>query len=325
MIERSDLVLVSSAAELGSLAAAARQLDLAPPAVSKRLAALESRLGLRLFHRSTRRLQLTPHGEAFLAQARPLLQGFEQLQAQLTERHDEPRGLIRLCSSFGFGHAWLGPLLAQFHAAYPQVQVQLHLREQLPDLRAAGFDAAVWLWAPRDPNVVTRRLASNRRIIVGAPAYLQRAGVPQTLDELAQHACLVVSENDDQPATWRLQDLAPRGAAVTMRVNGPLASNSGEVVRDWALAGHGLMLRSLWDVHEHLRSGRLQQVLPRYAMLDADVHWVLPPRAPNSSVPRRVRLLQQQLIQALATPPWLAPPTQRPGQASAPPAPRRRR
>ena len=85
------------------------------------------------------------------------------------------------------------------------------------------------------------------------------------------------------------------------------------------------MLRSLWDVHEHLRSGRLQQVLPRWAMLDADVHWVLPPRAPNSSVPRRVRLLQQQLIQALATPPWLAPPAQTPGQASAPPAPRRRR
>jgi len=319
MIERADLRLVACAAERGSLAAAARQLDLAPPAVSKRLAALEARLGLRLFHRSTRRLQLTPHGEAFLAQARPLLQGFEQLQAELAERHDEPRGQVRLCSSFGFGHAWLGPLLAQFHAEHPQVQVQLHLREQLPDLRAAGFDCAVWLWAPRDPNLVTRRLASNRRIIVGAPSYLARAGEPQSLDDLARHACLVVSENDDQPAVWRLQDLAPRGTAVTLRVAGPLASNSGEVVRDWALAGHGLMLRSLWDVHEHLRSGRLRQVLPRYAMLDADVHWVLPPREPNSAVPRRVRLLQQRLIQALAQPPWLAP------AAPSPPAPRRRR
>ena len=321
MIEREDLALVAHVVAEGSLAGAARVLDLGPPAVTKRLAALESRLKQRLFHRTTRRLQLTPEGEAFVQRARLLLEGFAELEHEFNERVVEPRGLLRICASFGFGRAWVAPAIARLQALHPGIELQLHLSEQLPDLESGRFDAAVWLWRPHKAALRSRRLAVNRRIIVAAPDYLQRAGVPQEPDELGHHQCLVVREHSDRPAVWRLDTLARAGTSLAVRVHGALSSNSGEVVRDWALAGAGLMLRSLWDVHAHLASGRLVHVLPDYAMLDADIHFVTPPRSASQPVPRRLRLLQEHLVRELAEPPW-APWLSR---LSARPAPRLRR
>jgi len=318
MIERSDLDLVLQVVAQGSLAGAARALDLAPPAVTKRLAALESRLALRLFHRTTRRLQLTPEGEAFVDKARALLDGFAALEHELGERLAEPRGLLRVCSSFGFGRAWVAPALARFQAAHPGVELQLQLSEQLPELEAGRFDAAVWLWRPSQPALLSRKLASNRRILVGAPSYLKRAGVPQQPQDLAQHQCLVVREHVDRPALWRLDALQRGQPSQTVRVHGALSCNSGEVVRDWALAGLGLMLRSLWDVHEHLASGRLVHLLPQFAMLDADIHFITPPRGARLAAPKRLRLLQEHLSREFAQAPWLH-------ATSARPAPRPRR
>lgn len=321
MIDRVDLKMVLQVVEHGSLSAAARALDLAPPVVTKRLAALEARVGVRLFHRTTRRVSPTAEGQQFLLHARQLLDGFGALEAALAEGAAEMQGPLRLCSSFGFGRTWVAPLVAEFSALHPKVTVQLHLCEQLPDLGVAGFDAAVWLWAPRDTSMVSRRLAANRRVVVAAPAYIERHGSPQTPSDLSRHVCLVVRENDDRPTLWRLQGLArPQRDIQTVRVSGPLSSNSGEVVRDWALAGRGLMLRSLWDVHQHLQSGQLVHVLPDYAMLDADVQFLMPPRPAGNTVPRRVRALQEHLSRALAQPPWLN--ALAPARARARPAPR---
>lgn len=324
-IERADLELLLRIHHEGSLAAAARALDLASPQVSKRLAALESRLGLRLLHRTTRRLQLTAEGEAFVDGAAPLAEGFARLEEQLSERRDEPRGRLRVVSSFGFGRQCLAPVLAELHRRHPGIEVHLQLTEQLPDLAAGGFDAAVWLWRPEGGALVTRRLAPNRRIVVAAPAYLRAHGTPQVPEDLAAHRCLVVHENGDRPALWSLQRVAAGGRRVVanVRVGGPLASNHGEVVRGWALQGLGLMLRSLWDVHPHLARGELVQVLPEWAMLDADVHLVLPPRDLRLATPRRLRLLQDHLVAAFASVPWTAPPAALSGRA--PPAPRRPR
>lgn len=306
MVDRQDLLLAVQVADQGSLAAAARALDLEPPAVTKRLAALESRLGLRLFHRTTRRLALTEEGEIFVARGRELLAGLSGLEAALQERLGEARGLIRMASSFGFGRQWVAPALAEFQARHPLVEVQLHLSEHLPDLAAGGFDAAVWLWAPTDASAVSRRLASNRRVLVAAPSYLARRGMPDSPASLAVHDCLVVREHEARHASWRLSPVGGRRAtqAVTVRVHGPLSSNSGEVVRDWALAGRGIMLRSMWDVHEALADGRLVHVLPGYAMLDADVHWVAPAGSLAQAAPLRLRLLQAHLAAHLANPPW---------------------
>lgn len=312
-MERADLELVLAVREHGNLAAAAAALEVVPSVVTKRLAALESRLGQRLFLRTTRRVSATAEGDTVCERAAALLQGFRELEAELQERQSEPAGPIRLAATLGFGRLWLGPALADFQARHPRVKIQLQLTEHLPDLAAEGYDGAVWLWsAPgqRAGQWVARRLARNQRVLVAAPSYLQRVGMPRTLDELAQHDCLTVRENGDivqqRFDLWPLQkerDKRPQ----RIRVQGPLTSNSGEVVRDWCLGGHGIMLRSLWDIAPQLADGQLARVLPAYAMPDADIHWLAPWRA---QTPRRLRLLVDFLAERFRDEPWrIKPPT----------------
>lgn len=325
-MERSDLELVLAVRTQGSLAGAARSLDLAPPVVTKRLAALETRLGLRLFQRTTRRVSPTAEGETLCERATILLQGFTALEAELQEQKAEPTGLIRLAATFGFGRLWLGPALARFQACYPRIDIQLQLTEQLPDLALDGYDGAIWLWAVADRQAaqwVSRRLAPNQRVLVAAPHYIAAHGAPSSLQALQDHACLIVRENGNALGqrfdTWTLyqaHDTKPE----RVRVRGPLSSNSGELVRDWCLAGRGIMLRSLWDIAPQLTSGELVRVLPGYAMLEADIHWLAPYR-PDS--PRRIRLLIDFLIDQFQGAPWettrplawqAAPPGSRPVQ-----------
>lgn len=306
-IQRADLELLLAIHGEGSLAAAAQRLDLAATVASKRLAALEARLDTRLVHRTTRRLQLTAEGDTFVAHAQPLVDALGRMEEALTERSRQPHGRLRLASSPGFGRAVLSPILAAFRAAQPGLAVELHLAERLPDLTDGRFDLAVWLFAPPEGTLIVRKLAANRRVLVAAPSYLARRGVPQSPQELAAHDCLVVHEHGDRPALWRLQSVTAPRNTVTVRVAGPLVCNHGEVVRDWAIAGHGLMLRSLWDVHPLLARGDLVQVLPQWAALDADVRMLLPPRPTRLALPRRVQLLQDHLVASFAKVPWAAP------------------
>ena len=315
-MERADLELVLSVRDRGSLAGAAAALGVVPSVVTKRLAALEAGLGQRLFERTTRRLVLTREGEAVCGHAQKLLEGFAALESELRERQQALSGTLRLASTLGFGRRWVGPALAAFQQAHPGVRVELRLSEQLPELAAEGYDGAVWLWSVQARHAAdwtTRRLARNQRVVVGAPAYLDAQGTPDTPEDLAAHACLSVQENEDGGRTanarsvWTLRH--EREASVhRVRVAGPLASNSGELVRDWCLAGHGLMLRSLWDVAPHLAAGRLVRVLPQYAMTDADVHWIAPWQP---KTPRRVRLLVDALAEYFRGEPWKPPATAR--------------
>ena len=303
-LDRPDLELLLAIREHGSLAAAASAAGVVPSVITKRLAAVEARVGLKLFQRTTRKVVPTPEGEALCDRAVGLLAGFQALEAELQERHGEPVGRIRLAATFGFGRLWLGPAVAEFQQRHPQLEVQLQLTEQLPDLAVEGFDGAVWLWAVRGQRAsewTGRRLARNQRVLVAAPAYLRGRGTPATLEELAQHDCLVVRENE-RFDVWRLQRERDR-AEVRVRVGGPLSSNSGELVRDWCLAGRGIMLRSLWDIAGALASGELVRVLPAYAMADADIHWLAPHTA---STPKRIKLLVDFLAEQFRTEPWKA-------------------
>ena len=322
-MDRPDLELVLAVRQHGSLVMAARALRVAPSVVTKRLAALEARLGLRLFQRTTRRVSPTAEGDTLCERAVHLLRAFDEVEAELRERQAEPAGPIRIAATFGFGRLWVGPALAAFQARHPGIQVQLQLTERLPDLAVDGFDGAIWLWnAPseRAAEWVSRRLASNQRVLVASPAYIERHGAPRTLSDLASHACLVVRENDGGPGQrfdhWRLQRTG-EAQVNHVPVSGPLSSNSGELVRDWCLAGHGLMLRSLWDIAPQLASGELVRVLPGYAMPDADVHWLAPYRP---QTPRRIRLLTEFLVKSFREEPW-----KRVSAPPAPPVPRRKR
>jgi len=310
-MERSDLELVLAVQAQGSLAKAALALRLTPPVVTKRLAALESRLGVRLFQRTTRRVSPTTEGHALCERAQHILQAFTDAENTLREQQHQPTGRIRLVSSFGFGRLWLGPALSDFQRLYPGVQVELQLTEQLPRLASEGFDAAVWLWTPPASVAaewVVRKLAPNQRVLVAAPAYVQAHGQPARLEDLGQHACLVVRENGGDTGQgqrfdqWWLSRSA-QGKRTPVTVSGPLSSNSGELVRDWCLAGHGILLRSLWDVAAPLASGALVRLLPEWAMHDADVHWLAPYR---THMPLRLRLLQEFLTQRLSGAPWNA-------------------
>lgn len=308
-MDRPDLELVLAIRAQGSLAAAALSLDLSAPAVTKRLAALEAQLGQRLFQRTTRRVSPTAEGDTVCERAQVLLQGFKALEAELQERKAEPTGLIRLVATFGFGRLWLGPALANFQARYPRIEIQLQLTEQLPDLALGGFDGAVWLWSVQGRQAahwVSRRLARNQRVLVAAPSYLRHNGTPQDLADLQNHACLIARENGN--ATGQRFEVWPlhrdkEKIPERVRVHGPLASNSGELVRDWCLAGRGIMLRSLWDIAPQLAGGQLVRVLPAYSMPDADIHWLAPYRA---DAPRRIRLLIDFLLAQFASEPWKA-------------------
>lgn len=312
-MERSDLALAMAIRTHGSLAGAAAALGLAPPAVTKRLGALEARLGLRLFERTTRRLRITTEGETVCRHAIRLLDGFATLESELRERQDELAGTLRLAATFGFGRRWLGPALADFRARHPALQVELTLTEELPDLGADGYDGALWLWPVQRRHAgdwVRRRIARNQRVLAAAPAYLARRGLPADVAALAAHDCLVVRENAQgdarEFAQWTLRH-ARDGSTARVRVAGPLSSNSGEMVRDWCLVGHGIMLRSLWDIAPQLAAGELVRVLPQFAMPDADIQWVAPWRP---KTPRRVRALVDFLVEHFRAEPWKPVPPQ---------------
>jgi DNA-binding transcriptional LysR family regulator len=303
LLNRTDLELLLAVRAHGTLAGTAAAAGVVPSVVTKKLAALESRLGFKLFQRTTRRVVPTAEGEALCERAAGLVQAFAQLEADLLERRTEPMGVIRLASTFGFGRLWLGPVLAEFQARHPGLQVQLQLTEQLPNLAVEGYDGAVWLWSVRGQRAsewVGRRLARNQRVVVAAPHYLRERGTPQVPAELANHDCLMVRESDQRFDVWALRRERDK-AETRVRVQGPLSSNSGELVRDWCLAGRGIMLRSLWDIAPQLASGQLVRLLPGSAMWDADIHWLAPHQA---QVPKRVRLLIDFLADRFRAEPW---------------------
>ena len=310
-IDRNDLELMHAIRSQGSLAAAALALGVVPSVVTKRLGAREAQLGQRLFERTTRRLSLTGEGEALCLHADELLGGFATLEAEMAERQEALSGTLRLAATFGFGRRWVGPVLAAFQAEHPALQIELQLTEQLPDLGAQGFDGAVWLWSVQNRHAsdwVTRRIARNQRVLAASPAYLQRRGTPADLSALAAHDGLVARENGGtSPRPFDLWTLrhARDASTARIRMKGVLASNSGEMVRDWCLDGRGIMLRSLWDIAPQLASGELVRVLPQYTMPDADIHWVAPWRP---KTPRRVRLLIDFLVNAFRSEPWKADP-----------------
>ncbi|MBC5781584.1 LysR family transcriptional regulator [Ramlibacter sp. USB13] len=278
----------------GSLAAAARELQVSPPAVSKRLAALEARLGVTLLHRTTRRLTLTHEGETYLAHARRILEEIEALERELHGARSDPTGLLRVNATLGFGRVHVAPVIASFAKLYPKVEVQLQLSVNPPPLTDDAFDVCVRFGEPPDARVVARLLAPNRRLLCASPAYLQRNGTPRAPQDLASHQIILIRQGDEAFGSLRLRS----GKRVeTVRVRGNLSTNDGEIAVSWALAGHGILLRAEWDILRYLRSGRLQQVLENWQTPPADIHAVYPVRHQGTA---RVRAFVDHLAQEFA-------------------------
>ena len=271
----SEMTFFSLLARCGSLSAAGRELGVSTPAVSKRLAQLESRLGVRLLARTTRRVSLTPEGELYLDNARRILADIDDMERQLAGAMAAPSGLLRVNTTLGFGRSHIAPLVSQFAKAHAGIQVQLQLTVDPPPLTEDAFDVCVRFGEPPDARVIARKLAPNRRLLCASPAYLERHGMPKSPADLAQHNCIGIRQGDQAYGLWRLSQ-GRRTEAV--KVRGNLSSNDGEIAVNWALAGHGIVMRAEWDVARYLRSGRLKQVLETWKTPPADIHAVYPQR-----------------------------------------------
>jgi DNA-binding transcriptional LysR family regulator len=278
-IQPADLGFFSVLASAGSLSAAARELGITTPAVSKHLALMEARVGLLLVKRTTRRMSLTPEGELVLEHARRILGEIEEMDQLLGVSKATPQGLLRVNATLGFGRSHVAPLISRFVRKHPQVQVQLQLSVNPPPLTEDSFDVCIRFGAPPDARVIARRIAPNRRLLCASPAYLARHGMPRLPRDLAQHNCIGIRQGEEAYGVWRLASARGRqtgGEAV--KVRGSLTTNDGEIAVNWALDGHGILMRAEWDIERYLRNGRLVQVLPQYCTPDADIHAVYPQR-----------------------------------------------
>jgi LysR family transcriptional activator of dmlA len=285
----SEMQFFSDLVRCGSLSAAARELQVSTAAVSKRLAQLETRLGVALLHRTTRRIGVTAEGETYLQHGRRILAEIEAAEGELRGTRAEPKGLLRVNATLGFGRMHVAPLIASFSRKHPQVEIQLQLSVNPPPLADDAFDVCVRFGEPPDARVVARLLAPNRRLLCAAPAYLARHGTPKQPRELAQHSVIGIRQGDEAFGVWKLRS---GKRTETVKVRGPLSTNDGEIAVNWALAGLGIVLRAEWDITRYLRSGRLREVLETWQAPPADIHAVYPVRHGTSA---RVRAFVEHL------------------------------
>lgn len=275
----ADLGFFSTLASAGSLSAAARELGITTPAVSKHLALMESRAGVLLVNRSTRRMSLTPEGELYLEHARRILGEIDGMEELLGVSSATPRGLLRVNATLGFGRSHVAPLISRFVRKHPAVEVQLQLSVNPPAPSEDLFDVCVRFGAPPDSRVVARHIASNRRLLCASPAYLAARGMPKVPNDLARHNCIGIRQGEEAYGVWRLTSGRGRHARTeSVKTRGSLATNDGEIAVNWALEGHGILMRAEWDINRYLRNGRLVQVLPQYFTPDADIYAVYPQR-----------------------------------------------
>lgn len=264
----------------GSLTAAARELDLTPPAATKRLAQLEARLGVRLVNRTTRSISLTTEGETYLHHATRILAEIREMEDAVSSSRSVPRGLLRVNAPMGFGRTVIAPLLSEFAKRHPHVEVQLDVTDRPVDLVESGMDLAIRFGTLPDKRLIARRVMVNRRFLCASPRYLEQHGTPQSLADLVNHNCIVHRQNDDAYGVWRL---VRDGRNEAMKVHGTMSSNDGDIVLGWALDGHGILIRSEWDLAKYVESGRLRVVLPDYVQPDADLFVYYPNKLNQSA------------------------------------------
>ncbi len=269
----SEMQVFVRVVQLGSFSAAARSLNLTPSAISKQVGRLEDRLKTRLFNRTTRRLNLTEAGSGFYERCRQILSDIEEAEQAVADLLSTPRGTLKLALPSAFGLLHVVPLLAEYMRRYPDMRIDLNLNDRLIDILAEGMDLAVRIGDLSDSSLIARRLAPNRRVVCGAPAYFARAGLPQRPQDLLEHNCLVytyrASRND-----W---NFSGPGGKETIQVKGNLEANSAEALHRAVLSGVGIGLLPMWLIGADLKAGRLVEVLSTYHFPDSAVYAVYPP------------------------------------------------
>ena len=288
----SDLRIFLSVASQQSLSAAARQLDIAPMQVSRRIAALEEELSVRLFHRTTRSVSLTAEGEAFLPYATVMTEAEQSAINELSPAPARVSGVLRMTAPSVFGQSIVLPLLGQLMEQHPEMRVDLDLTDRQVDIAGLGLDLALRIAPLEDSELVARRIASNPRVLCASPAYLNRHGRPTTLEQLQAHSCILLQAVPRWPFVQGEQ-------LQRLRVNGRVNTTSVDAVRAAAIQGLGLAMLTHWDVFRQLRDGSLEQIHLTDASMEMLSVWAVVPT--RRHIPVRVRVFLDALHQELLT------------------------
>jgi DNA-binding transcriptional LysR family regulator len=259
--------------EKGSMARAALEQNITPVMLGRRIDALEKRLGVKLMHRTTRHLTLTEQGAVFLDQCRKLLQDLERAEKIISDGSHKATGHLVVSAPASYGRQHVAPHAPAFVAANPEVRISFNLTDRVVDLVREGYDLSIRIGGAIDPNFVAVKLANNRRVVCGTPEYFERNGIPRTLEDLAHHNCLAFNLQGGQQRGWHFQQ---NNKPVTIRVDGNLDCNDGELLHRWASEGLGLSWRSTWEIQAQLASGELITVLDEYALPHYDIMAVYP-------------------------------------------------
>jgi DNA-binding transcriptional LysR family regulator len=263
--------------------------------ISRRLDALEERLGVKLLQRTTRKIALTHEGRSFLEDCQRILAELEEAEAQVSERSATASGALTISAPAGFGRQHVAPLIPAFLDLHPGLELTLSLNDRVVDLIGEGIDVAIRIAALSDSNLIGVKLADNKRVVVASPDYLSKHGRPRTLDDLMAHNCLAFSADGSQRG-WTFRQ---NGKNVTIKVDGNMVCNDGEVLHDWALAGRGLAWRSMWEVGTEIESGKLVTVLDEFTAPGNDIYAIF---AQRRHLPFRIRAFIDFLRQAYALP-----------------------
>lgn len=277
--------------ELGSFSAAGRYLRLSAAVVSHRIQQLERHVGVRLLNRTTRQVHTTEQGLLYYEACLDVLRAVEHAETSVAGAGSSPQGVLKVTAPLGFGRHILAPLIPEFQAAHPKVEVQLRMSDHLLDLLKEGIDAAIRMAVPADSSLVIRKLADCPRVLCAAPSYLESHGAPQTPEDLMRHQCLLLRFPGSQQFRWTLA--GPNGP-VPLSVKGRLDADYGDVITDWALGGQGIALKPVWEVAGHLRAGRLKIVLPDFTPEPVTLAVLYPHRR---LLPAKVRAFADFLVE----------------------------
>jgi DNA-binding transcriptional LysR family regulator len=289
------------AVETGGFSAAARDLGLSPSALSKLVTRLEDRLGARLLHRTTRRLQLTAEGEAFYARARPILAAMAEAEAEVTEAGVSARGLLRLHCGSAFGMHQLAPGIPRFQERHPEVEIDITISDQPLGAMESGVDLAIRIGPLDESSMVARRICNLERVICASPAYLLRHGTPRTPDDLQLHNCLSITS---LPALRRWPFDTDDGIRV-VHVTGNVAANNAETVLQLAVAGVGITRLTDVVVSDAIRSGALVPILADWHHIEPVPLYATYPSGRNLSP--KVRAMVDFLVEEFGRAPWRKP------------------
>lgn len=292
----SDLRLFVRMVAAGSLSETARRLNSSLPAMSRRLAALENRLGARLIDRGPRRFIPTEEGVLFYERGLSILAELDQTEAEVGYRTLAPRGHVRVGAPTEIGRQRIAPLIGEFSDRYPDVTVELLLDDARADVIGNNLDVAIHVDEPSDGDVITRLLWPSRRVVCASPDYLSKHGRPEQPKDLLGHNCIRLVRGRHIYDRWTFSD---QGKPLDVKVKGRLSTTSSEIMHQWAVEGRGIALKAFWDLEGDLRDGRLVELLGAFAGNPINLYVIYPTR---SHLPNRVRVFIDFMVNALNPP-----------------------